>query len=256
MPVMERFKLPDKVALVTGAGRNLGKAIALALAEAGADVALTGRSLPELERVAAEIEARGRKAFPLAMDVTDFAQIEQAVGKIISRFGRIDILVNNAATRSHKPVLDMSAQEWRAVVDTNLTGAFLCCKAVGPFMVRQGGGRVVNISSRAGSRGRIDVSAYCASKGGLDQFTRALALEWAPYHILVNAVAPGIIDTDRSYPGATAIKTIPKSRVAEIPLKRPAEIEEVIPLVLYFASDACSYTTGQVVLIDGGCSAQ
>ncbi len=123
-------------------------------------------------------------------------------------------------------------------------------------MIRQGGGRVVNISSRAGSRGRANVTAYCASKGGLNQLTQALALEWAPYNILVNAVAPGIINTDRSYAGSTAIPTIPKERTAEIPLKRAAELAEILPLVLYFASDASSYTTGQVVLIDGGCSAR
>ena len=256
MPVIDRFRLPDKVALVTGAGRNLGREIALSLAEAGADVALTARSLPEIEKTAAEIRKQGRKALTIGMDVTDFPQIEQAVQKIISEFGRIDILINNAATRSHKPLIEMSAEEWRSVIDTNLTGAFLCCKAVGPFMIRQGGGRVVNISSRAGSRGRANVTAYCASKGGLNQLTQALALEWAPYNILVNAVAPGIINTDRSYEGSTAIPTIPKARIAEIPLKRAAELAEILPLVLYFASDACSYTTGQVVLIDGGCSAQ
>lgn len=253
MSATERFTLQHKVALVTGAGRNLGRAIALAFAEAGADVALAGRSLPEMEKAAREIRTLGRKALAVAMDVTDLSQIERAVQKIISEFGRIDILVNNAATRSHKPLLDISESEWRSVIDKNLTGAFLCCKAVGPYMIRQGGGRVINISSRAGIRGRANVTAYCASKGGLNQLTQALALEWAPYHILVNAVAPGIINTDRSYEGATAIPSIPEERVAGIPLKRPAELSEILPLVLYFASEACSYTTGQVVLIDGGC---
>ncbi|MBM4314952.1 MAG: SDR family oxidoreductase [Deltaproteobacteria bacterium] len=256
MSVADRFKLQNKVALVTGGGRNLGRAIALSLAEAGADVVLTGRSLPEMEKAAEEIRKLGQKALAIVMDVTNLSQIEEAVQKIISAFGRIDILVNNAATRSHKPLLEISEAEWRSVIDTNLTGAFLCCKAVGPYMVRQGGGRVINISSRAGTRGRADVSAYCASKGGLNQLTQALALEWAPYGILVNAVAPGIINTDRSYEGATAIPSIPRERVAAIPLKRAAEISEILPLVLYFASEACSYTTGQIVLIDGGSSAQ
>jgi NAD(P)-dependent dehydrogenase (short-subunit alcohol dehydrogenase family) len=256
MPVIDQFTLRNKVALVTGAGRNLGRAIALSLAEAGADVALTARSMPEIERTAEEIRKQGRKALAIVMDVTDFPQVEQAIQKIIAEFGRIDILVNNAATRSHKPLLEISAEEWRSVIDTNLTGAFLCCKAVGPFMIRQGGGRVVNISSRAGSRGRANITAYCASKGGLNQLTQALALEWAPYNILVNAVAPGIINTDRSYVGSTAISTIPKARVEAIPLKRAAELAEIIPIVLYFATEACSYTTGQVMLVDGGCSAQ
>jgi NAD(P)-dependent dehydrogenase (short-subunit alcohol dehydrogenase family) len=256
MSVTDQFKIQNKVALVTGAGRNLGRAIALSLAEAGADVALTARSMPEVEKTAEEIRKQGRKALAVVMDVTNFSQIEQATQKIISEFGRIDILVNNAATRSHKSLIEISEQEWRSVIDTNLTGVFLCCKAVGPYMIRQGGGRVINISSRAGIRGRANVTAYCASKGGLNQLTQALALEWAPYNILVNAVAPGIINTDRSYEGSTAIPSIPKERVAGIPLKRAAELAEILPLVLYFASEACSYTTGQVILIDGGSSAQ
>jgi NAD(P)-dependent dehydrogenase (short-subunit alcohol dehydrogenase family) len=256
MAVIDSFKLQGKVALVTGAGRNLGKAIALSLSEAGAAVAITSRSLPEIEKTAGEIRKQGRKALAVPMDVTDFSQVQAAVQRVIAEFGRIDILVNNAATRSHKPLIETSEQEWRSVIDTNLTGAFFCCKAVGPHMIRQGGGRVINISSRAGIRGRADVAAYCASKGGLNQLTQALALEWAPYNILVNAVAPGIINTDRAYKGATAIPTIPKERVAEIPLKRAAELADIVPLVLYLATGASSYTTGQVMVIDGGCSAQ
>lgn len=255
-PATQPFTLEGKVALVTGAGRNLGRAIALYLAEAGAAVALAARSLPEAEKAAAEIGSRGGKALAVTMDVTRFSQVEAAVQQVVAEFGRIDILVNNAATRSHTPLIEMSEQEWRNVIDTNLTGAFLCCKAVGPHMIRQGGGRVINISSRAGSRGRADITAYCASKGGLDQLTRALALEWAPYRILVNGVAPGIINTDRSYEGSTAIPTIPRARIEGIPLKRAAEMADILPLVLYFASEASSYTTGQVVLVDGGCTAQ
>jgi NAD(P)-dependent dehydrogenase (short-subunit alcohol dehydrogenase family) len=256
MTVLDNFKLQGKVALVTGAGRNLGKAITLSLSEAGADVALTSRSLSEIEKTAGKIREQGRKALAAPMDVTNFSQVQEAVQRVIAEFGRIDILVNNAATRTHKPLIEISEQEWRSVIDTNLTGAFFCCKAVGPYMIRQGGGRVINISSRAGIRGRANIAAYCASKGGLNQLTQALALEWAPYNILVNAVAPGIINTDRAYEGATAIPTIPKERLAGIPLKRAAELAEIVPLVLYLAAEASSYTTGQVMIIDGGCSAQ
>lgn len=256
MSVLDQFKLTGKVAFVTGAARNLGKAIALALAEAGADVAVAARSGVELEKTAEEIRARGRKALPIALDVTSLSQVEAAVGRCVETLGRIDILVNNAATRSHKPLLELTEQEWRSVIDTNLTGVFFCCKAVGPVMIRQGGGRIINISSRAGIRGRAQVAPYCASKGGLNQLTLALALEWAPHNILVNAVAPGILLTDRSYKGATAIPNIPKDRLEEIPLKRAGALAEIVPLVLYLAAEASSYVTGQVIVLDGGCSAQ
>ena len=190
------------------------------------------------------------------MDVTDFHQVEKAVQSAISELGRIDILVNNSATRSHKPVLEIFEAEWRSVIDTNLTGAFFCCKAVGPFMIRQGGGRVINISSRAGIRGSVNIAAYCASKGGLNQLTLALALEWAPHNILVNAVAPGTFNMNRSYKGATALPFIPKERIAKNPLKRLAEMSEIVPIILYLASEASSYTTGQVIAVDGGISAK
>lgn len=253
MTVLDKFKLQGKVALVTGAGRNLGKEIALAFAEAGADVAVTSRTLPEIEKTAEEVREKGQKALAVLMDVTDFSQVQAVVQGIISEFGRIDILVNNSATRSHKSLLEISEKEWRGVIDTNLTGAFLCCKAVAPFMIRQGGGRIINISSRAGVRGRANLSAYCSSKGGLNQLTRALALELAPHNILVNAVAPGLLVSDRFPKVAPAIR---EARTAKIPLRRAAELSEIAPLVLYLASDACTYVTGESILIDGGTAAQ
>ena len=246
MGVLDKLKLTGKVALVTGGGKNLGKVIAVSFAEAGADVVVTSRTLSEVEKTAEEIRGKGRRALAISMDVTNFAQVEGAVRKIVSEFGRIDILVNNAATRSFKSILEMSEEEWRAVIDTNLTGAFICCKAVGPLMVRQGGGRVINIASRVGLRGVPNRVPYCASKGGLILLTRALALEWAPHHILVNAVAPGLMNT------TVAAKAIRDGRTAEIPLRRAAELEEVAPMVVFLASEASSYMTGEVVLIDGG----
>jgi NAD(P)-dependent dehydrogenase (short-subunit alcohol dehydrogenase family) len=248
--IIEKFKLQGKVALVTGAGRNLGKVIALSLAEAGAHVAVTSRALSEIARTEEEIKKKGQKALALPMDVTDFNQVEGAVQKILSEFGRIDILVNNAATRSFKSLLEISEEEWRSVIDTNLTGAFICCKVVGPVMIRQGGGRIINISSRIGLQGMVNRVAYCASKGGLIQLTRALALEWAPYHILVNSVAPGLMNTPETS------KTIREGKAGEIPLKRAGEPEEVAPLIVYLASEACTYMTGEVILIDGGWAVQ
>ena len=245
MGILDKFGLQGKVALVTGAGKNLGKAIALALADAGADVAVTSRTLSEIQKTAEEIREKGKKALAIPLSVTDFAQVESGVGQVVSEFGRIDILVNNAAVRSYKPILEMSENEWRGVIDTNLTGAFLCCKAVGPFMVRQGSGRIINISSVGGIRGSVDHTAYCASKGGLVLLTRALAVEWAPYNILVNAVAPGLLAVRHS-------QEILEKWSEGIPLRRPAELNEITPLVVYLASDASSYTTGEVMLVDGG----
>jgi len=250
MTVIEKFKLQGKVALVTGAGRNLGKEIALSLAEAGADVAVTSRTLSEIKRTEREIKEKGQRALAIRMDVTDLNQVKRAVQKIISEFGRIDILVNNAATRSFKSLLEISEREWRSVIDTNLTGAFFCCKVVGPFMIRQGGGKIINISSRIGLQGMANRVAYCASKGGLIQLTRALALEWAPHNILVNSVAPGLMNTPE------ASKAIREGKTREIPLKRAGEPEEIVPLIVYLASDACTYMTGEVILIDGGWAIQ
>lgn len=250
MEVMEKFKIKGKVALVTGAGRNLGRVIALSLAEAGADVAVTSRTLSEIKRTEQEIKEKGQKALAISLDVTDLNKVERAVQKIASEFGRIDILVNNAATRSFKSLLEISELEWRSVIDTNLTGAFFCCKAVGPIMIRQGGGRIINISSRIGLQGMANRVAYCASKGGLIQLTRALALEWAPYNILVNSVAPGLMNTPETS------KAIQEGKAAEIPLKRAGEPEEIAPLIVYLASEACTYMTGEVILIDGGWAVQ
>src|SRR4030042_1068809 len=248
--IIEKFKLQGKVALVTGAGRNLGRVIALSLAEAGAHVAVTSRTLSEIERTEGEIKEKGRNALAISMDVTDFNQVERAVQKIISEFGRIDILVNNAAIRSSKSLLEISALEWGSFMDTNLTGAFFCCKAVGPVLIRQEGGRIINISSRIGLQGMVNRTAYCASKGGLIQLTRALALEWAPYHILVNSVAPGLMNTPEMAKG------IQEGKGAAIPLKRAGEPEEIAPLIVYLASEACSYMTGEVIIIDGGWAVQ
>jgi NAD(P)-dependent dehydrogenase (short-subunit alcohol dehydrogenase family) len=244
--ILEKFGLQGKVALVTGAGRNLGKTLALSLAEAGADVAVTSRTISEVQQTEQEIMKKGRRALAISMDVTDLAEVERAVQKIVLELGRIDILVNNAASRCSKPILEMTKEEWQGVIDTNLTGAFFCCKAVGSFMIQQGGGRIINISSRLGLQGSATRVAYCASKGALIQLTRALALEWAPYNILVNAVAPGLINTP------PVAKVIQEGKSAEIPLKRAGEPEEIAPIVICLASDACTYMTGEVILVDGG----
>ncbi len=244
--IFDKFRLDGKVVLVTGAGKNLGKAIAVSLAEAGADIAVTSRTFSEVEQTAEEIEKMGKKALAMSANVNDFSQIEKVVNRVVSEFGRIDILVNNAAIFSLKPLLEIPEEEWREVIDTNLTGAFLCCKAVGPFMIRQGGGRIINISSRAGGQGVANQVAYCASKAGLNLLTRALAVEWAPYNILVNAVAPGQLSMHHSPDDIT------DKKVAMIPLKRGGEFAEVVPVVLLLASEASTFITGELIFVDGG----
>jgi NAD(P)-dependent dehydrogenase (short-subunit alcohol dehydrogenase family) len=250
MNVLDKFSLAGKVALVTGAGKNLGRELALALAEAGADVAVTSRTEKEVQDTAREIRVKGRKACAAAVDVCLPGQVADLVRNVVSELGRIDILVNNAATRCTKPILDMSEEEWRTVIDSNMTSAFLCCRAVGPIMIRQGGGRIINIASRIGLRGMANRVPYCSAKGGLIQLTRALALEWAQYGILVNAVAPGLMNTE------PAFDAIRQGKTTKIPLKRAGEPEEISPLVIYLASGACTYMTGEVIVIDGGWAVQ
>lgn len=253
MNILDKYSLKNKVALVTGSGRNLGKAIALGLAEAGADVVVTSRTLVEVEKVSEDIIKMGKRSAAFKMDVTHFEQVQDVVNEIIKKFGRIDILVNNSAIRHNKPVLELPVAEWREVIDTNLTGAFLCCKAVGPHMIKQRYGRIINIASRAGIRGRANASSYCASKGALIQLNKALALEWAPHNILVNAVAPGLIITDRT---SEMPKVTFEKRTAGIPLHRAAQVAEIVPCVVYLASEACTYMTGETIIIDGGSAVQ
>jgi len=253
MSILNKYSLKNKVALVTGSGRNLGKAIALGLADAGADVVLVSRTLIEVQKVSEKIKIKGHKSAAYKMDVTNFQQVLNIVNEIILKFGRIDILVNNSAIRHNKSVLEISVDEWREVIDTNLTGAFICCKAVGPHMITQKYGRIINIASRAGIRGRADATSYCASKGGLIQLNKALALEWAQHNILVNAIAPGLIITDRT---SEMPKYTFEKRIAGIPLHRAAQVSEIIPCVVYLASDACTYMTGETITIDGGSAAQ
>ena len=253
MAVLDKFRLDGKVALITGGGRNLGRETARSFAEAGADIVVTSRTLSEVEKTAEEVRKIGRKALALVMDVTNFADVQEVVRRIVSEMGKIDILVNNATARSHKSIVDVSEEEWRNVIETNLMGSFYCCKAVVPYMIQQKGGRIINLSSRAGLRGRPNLTAYCASKGGVNQLTRSLALELAPYNILVNAIAPGLLNTDRYPKSSPEVKA---QRTAKIPLKRVAELSEITPLILYLATEASSYVTGEVILVDGGTAAQ
>jgi len=248
---MDELDLSGKVAVVTGASRGLGRALALGLAQAGADVAVCARHAGELAETGRAIEAIGRKALVVPTDVTDEAQVEDLAETVIDAFKRVDILVNNSGTALVKPLLETETAEWRQVMDTNLLGTYLCCRALGAHMVAQHSGRVINIASVDGLKGSANVTAYSASKGGVVALTRALALEWARHGVTVNAVAPGYFETDMSRPALNDPET--KERILRrIPARRVGEPSELAPLVVYLASEASAYMTGEVVIIDGG----
>lgn len=243
--------LTGKVALVTGSGRGLGKAAATALAAAGAEVALVSRTESEVEAAAAEIGRLGRKARPFVADVSGAAAVRDLVEKILKGFGTIDILVNNAGTALERPLLGMQEKEWDQVFAVNLKAAFLCSQAVGPEMIRKRHGKIINISSVAAWVGIPSLTAYCASKAGLLQFTRALALEWARYNIQVNALCPGYFRTrmNESFFATEAGEALIRHT---IPMQRLGEPRELSGAILFLTSEASSFMTGAALVVDGG----
>jgi 2-deoxy-D-gluconate 3-dehydrogenase len=243
--------LDGKVAVVTGGGRGLGQAAAYALAEAGADVALLARSAEELATTARTIEEMGRRALTLPTDVTQEEAVEEAAAAVVESFGRIDVLVNNAGVAHAAPLLELTLADLRRVLDVNIVGAILCARAFGAHMVAQRKGTVINMASIAGLGGEPDLTAYCASKGALIAFTKALAVEWARHGVTVNAVAPGYFRTDLNKKALDDPQVGPKI-VKHIPLRRVGQPEELGPLVVYLASDAAAFMTGSVVVLDGG----
>jgi len=248
-------RLDGRVAVVTGASKGLGEAIALALAGAGARLALVARDAGQLEQAAAALRQGGAEAEPFAADVRDESQVAALAAAVEARFGGVHILVNNAGVNVRKNLTDFTLEEWRRVVDTNLTGVFLMCRAFLPLMKSHGYGRVLNLTSIMSHIALAQRTAYCASKAGLVGLTRALALEVASQGITVNGISPGPFETEMNTP-LLADPEVNRFFTSRIPLGRWGKPEEVGKLALYLCAEEAGFITGTDVLIDGGWCAQ
>jgi 3-oxoacyl-[acyl-carrier protein] reductase len=243
------FSLRDKVALVTGASQGIGRATALALAEAGAKVAVAARNAEKLAALVAEIEGRGGAALAVPMDVADAAQVKTGFQAVLGKFGRLDILVNNAAITRDTLALRMKLEDWDAVLRTNLTGAHLCIQQALGAMLKQRAGRIINLTSVVAETGNAGQANYVASKAGLIGLTRAIAVEVASRSITVNAVAPGFVETPMTDVLSQELKDKMK---AMIPLGRFGQDREIAAAIVFLASDEAGYITGQVLGVNGG----
>jgi NAD(P)-dependent dehydrogenase (short-subunit alcohol dehydrogenase family) len=248
------FDLTDRVALVTGASRGIGYALAKALAHAGAKVAIAARSVDLLAKLAEEIKAEGGDARVFPLDVRNVDQIRRVFGQVADGYGRLDILVNNAGMGSPIPALEVTEQYWDHMMDLNLKGLFFCCQQGAKIMVENGYGRIVNMSSQASVVGIPQETVYCASKAGVNMLTKTLALEWSGSGVTINAVGPTFVYT----PGTAERLDDPEFReplLAQIPIGRVATVTDVAAAVLFYASPAASMITGTMLLVDGGYTA-
>lgn len=249
------FSVEGKVAVVTGASKGIGFGLAKAIANAGAKVAVASRDTHQLDVLVNDIKAEGGEAHAFALDVRDVPGIQDTFQAIKAHFGRIDILVNNAGLGDNHPAEDVTEDDWDTMMEVNLKGAFFAAQAAGRIMLEQGEGRIVNISSQASSVGIRDHAVYCATKGGVDQFTRVLALEWGHRGVTVNAVAPTFIYT----PGTAERLDQPaylKSVLDRLPIGRVGTITDVAGAVIYLASPASGIVNGEILKVDGGWTAQ
>ncbi len=256
MPDFPSFALNGQVALVTGAARGLGRSIALALADAGADVALGLRRSGTADDLVREIESMERQALAVELDVTDLARIGPAIDAVVDRFGRLDILVNNAGLGPENPAIDVTEADFDLTMDVNVKGLFFTSQAAGRVMIGQGGGRIVNLSSQAGFIALPTESIYCASKAAVAHLTKCLAVEWGVHGITVNAVAPTFIRTDGTAEALAdpAFEADVRERIAA--LHRIGEPMDVAGAVVFLASPAASLVTGTTLMVDGGWTAR
>ncbi len=245
------FSLKDKVALITGASRGIGETTSIGLAKAGADLAIVSRKLPDLEKVAEEAKKLGRKCLPVQAHLGKLEEINQLVKRVLEEFGKIDILVNNAATNpTMAQAIDVDERAWDSIMNLNLKGLFFLSQAVARVMREKGGGNIINVSSAAGTTPDI-LPLYSISKAGVNMATKVMAQQWAQYNIRVNAIAPGLTKT-RFSEALWKNPDILKMAMFKTPLRRPADPEEMVGAIIYLASDASSYVTGQIIGIDGG----
>ena len=243
------MSLLNKVAVVTGAGRGIGRAVALAYARMGADVACVSRTEENSAKAAAEVEALGRRAWAVAVDVSDTAAVNAAAGKILDDAGRVDILVNNAGVTRDNLLMRMSEEEWDTVINTNLKGAFNFTKALTRPFIKQRSGRIINIASVIGLIGNAGQSNYAASKAALIGFTKSVAKELAPRGITANAIAPGFIETDMT---AALDDKVRESIIGNVPLGRFGSPDDIAHAAVFLAMEPSGYITGQVLTVDGG----
>ena len=242
-------QLANQIAVVTGAGRGIGRAIALKFAAAGADIACVSRTAENSEKVAAEVRALGRRAWAYAVDVADAAAVEAACGRIMAEAGKVDILVNNAGVTRDGLLMRMSEADWDTVLDTNLKGAFLFTKGFARGMVKQRSGRIINVSSVIGLIGNGGQCNYAASKAALLGFTKSVAREFGSRGITANAIAPGFIETDMT----AGLKPEQRAEILKgVPLGRLGQPDDIAEAALYLASPAAAFVTGQVLTVDGG----
>lgn len=248
-----RFDLRGKVAIVTGGGRGIGRAIALGLAEQGADIVISSRTQTEIEEVAGEIRKAGRKALTLVLDMTRIDQFQDYVNKVLKEFGHIDILVNNAGTASIIPATEVTEEQWDSAFNLNTKGPFFLCQKIGNQMIKQNkGGSIINVTSEVVEKTeRVPLGPYCPSKAALHGITKLLAKEWGKYKVRVNSLAPCFVRTKLNQP-LFDHEDFYKTKVSEVPLGRHSEPEDLVGGAVFLASDAASYVTGTTLLVDGG----
>jgi len=256
MAVLDLFRLDDRAALITGGNRGLGRAMAEALAEAGASVAVTSRDAEKAEKAAAEIaETTGRKSIGLALDVRDGRSVETAIGRVLSALDGLDILVNNAGINIRESITDLKDESWQEIIETNLTGAMRCSRLAARHMKENGWGRIINIGSILSFIGIPQRAAYASSKAGLLGMTRAMALDLAPYGVTVNALCPGVFKTEINRPILDDPDYL-KEFLKQIPLGAMGDPGQLMGAAVFLASEASAYVTGAALMVDGGWTVQ